>query len=228
MQTILAQKFHYLLVCKRESHPWLYDYVDHLETQGKKDVKHTIEKREWTGNFYKITTISFTNHVPLKDSHDSLFVNWCGVKVTKEEDGRQLYHNAFITNHTLTAENVATIIVSGRARWKIENENNNTLKTKGYNFEHNFGHGEQTLSLVLLTLILLSFLFHTLLDLFNAPYQRLCILLKRQFFFSGIRELTQYFYAISWDHLFMFMQEARTRQFTLPTTPFAALPSSSP
>jgi hypothetical protein len=32
-------------------------------------------------------------------------------------------------------------VAAGRARWKVENENNNTLKTKGYHLEHNYGHG---------------------------------------------------------------------------------------
>ena len=32
--------------------------------------------------------------------------------------------------------NVAEVVEAGRSRWKIENENNNTLKTKGYHFEH--------------------------------------------------------------------------------------------
>ena len=228
MQTMQSQGFHYLLVCKRESHTWLYDWVDHLEISEKVGMKRILVKREWTGNFHKITTIQYANHVPLKDSKDSLFVNWCEVEVTKEEDGSMLYHNAFITNHTITSENVSAIVVSGRTRWKIENENNNTLKTKGYHFEHNFGHGKQTLSLVLLTLILLAFLFHTILDLFCIAYQKLCTQLRRQFFFNGIRELTQYFYVISWDHLFTFMWEARTHQFTLPASPFATLPSSPP
>ena len=35
-----------------------------------------------------------------------------------------------------------------RARWKIENETFNTLKNQGYHFEHNYGHGEQHLSVV--------------------------------------------------------------------------------
>lgn len=47
---------------------------------------------------------------------------------------------------------------------KIENENNNTLKTKGYHFEHNFGHGKQHLSNLFATMILLAFLVHTTLD----------------------------------------------------------------
>jgi hypothetical protein len=39
----------------------------------------------------------------------------------------------------------------GRARWKVENENNNTLKTKGYSLTHNFGHGKHYLSALLAT-----------------------------------------------------------------------------
>ena len=58
----------------------------------------------------------------------------------------------------------------GRARWKIENENNNVLKTKGYHFEHNFGHGKTYLSATLLSLNLLAFLFHTVLEWSDAPY----------------------------------------------------------
>jgi hypothetical protein len=54
---------------------------------------------------------------------------------------------------------------AGRGRWKIENENNNVLKTKGSHVEHNFGHGQQYLAAVMLSLNLLAFLFHTVLDL---------------------------------------------------------------
>ena len=44
----------------------------------------------------------------------------------------------------------------GRARWKIENETFNTLKNQGYHFEHNFGHGEKNLSVVLLLAFLVD------------------------------------------------------------------------
>lgn len=47
---------------------------------------------------------------------------------------------------------------AGRARWKIENETFNTLKNQGYNFEHNYGHGEQYLATVLAMLMMLAFL----------------------------------------------------------------------
>ena len=47
---------------------------------------------------------------------------------------------------TANRGNVAAMVAAGRARWKIENEAFNTLKTKGYNLEHNFGHGERHLA----------------------------------------------------------------------------------
>ena len=43
----------------------------------------------------------------------------------------------------------------------IENETFNVLKTNGYNLEHNFGHGKETLASVLVVLNLLAFAFHT-------------------------------------------------------------------
>ena len=63
--------------------------------------------------------------------------------------------NSCITNHRLSADNIAAVAQAGRGRWKSENENNNVLKTKGYYLEHNCGHGQQYLSAFLLSLNLL-------------------------------------------------------------------------
>jgi len=51
------------------------------------------------------------------------------------------------TDHRLTEGNVQDIVKAGHCRWKVEHEN--ILKTQGYRFEHNFGHGNQYLALVL-------------------------------------------------------------------------------
>ena len=40
----------------------------------------------------------------------------------------------------------------------MENETFNTLKNQGYQFEHNFGHGKQNLSVVMSMLMMLAFL----------------------------------------------------------------------
>ena len=106
----------------------------------------------------------------------------------------------------LTATNVAAIVASGRARWKIENENNNTLKTKGYNLEHNFGHGQEHLSSLLATMNLLAFAMHGLLDHCDDNYRLIRrALVTRQTFFEHIRALTHYHGFQSWAALLDFM-----------------------
>jgi hypothetical protein len=121
-------------------------------------------------------------------------------------DGKVVYRNSFATNHTVTDQTVADIVLAGRTRWKVENENNNTLKTKGYNLEHNFGHGKQHLSSFLATLNILSLLFHTLLELLDENYKVLrAHLPTRKTFFDDLRALTRYLCFDTWDHLLTFM-----------------------
>ena len=118
----------------------------------------------------------------------------------------ELYYNTFITNHRLSAENAAQVAQAGRGRWKIENENNNVLKTKGYHLEHNFGHGKQYLATTMLSLNLLAFLFHTVLEWSDASYALLRqVLVRRQTFFEDMRALTRYMVFESWYHLMDFM-----------------------
>ena len=70
----------------------------------------------------------------------------------------QVQHFSWVTDLRVSTRNVYKLMRGGRARWKIENETFNTLKNQGYNFEHNYGHGEQNLSVVFATLMLLAFL----------------------------------------------------------------------
>ena len=93
-----------------------------------------------------------------------------------------------------------------RARWKIENENNNVLKTKGYHLEHNFGHGQEHLSSLLATLNLLAFALHTFLELADADYQLIRVTVgARRTFFEHLRALTTYLHFENWTRLMDFM-----------------------
>ena len=95
---------------------------------------------------------------------------------------------------------------ASRGRWKIENENNNVLKTKGYHLEHNFGHGQQYLAALMLSLNLLAFLFHTVLEWSDDKYALLRqVLARRQTFFNDIQAFMRYMVFASWDHLINFM-----------------------
>jgi hypothetical protein len=85
------------------------------------------------------------------------------------------------------------------------NENHNVLKTKGYNLEHNFGHGQKHLSSILLSLNLLAFLFHTVLHLLDSSYQKIRKRVTRKGFFQDILALTKYILFDGWQHLIDFM-----------------------
>lgn len=199
-QQLLDQQFHFILVCRPESHTTLYEHLEGIDLP-------TLTTKRWTGKLEETYTYRYLNGVPLKDSDDALLVNWCEITVSRSDD-KVTYKNSFATSHTLTHDNVAEVILAGRARWKVENENNNTLKTKGYHLEHNFGHGKQRLSSLLATLNILSLLFHTLLELLDQKYELLrSHLPTRKTFFDDLRALTRYMYFDSWDHLLTFMLE---------------------
>ncbi len=79
--------------------------------------------------------------------------------------------------------------------------------------EHNFGHGNEHLSNLLLTFNLIAFLFHTVLESFDKRYALLRKSLRRlQTFFEDIRAFTRYWCFDSWDDLLLFM----LRGFKLP------------
>jgi hypothetical protein len=77
-----------------------------------------------------------------------------------------------VTDFTVLPETVAAIVGIGRSRWKIENEQFNVQKNHGYELEHNYGHGQQTLAMVFYLLNLLAFLAHKLLEFGDRLYQQ--------------------------------------------------------
>jgi len=128
------------------------------------------------------------------------------VTVINEKTQKIIYRNNWITNHKITENNVEEIVKAGRSRWKVENEGNNVLKNHGYNLEHNFGHGHNHLCEFLLSLNLLAFLFHTVLDLVNYTYQKVRDLLAtRTNFFNDIRTLLNFIWFKNWSELFLFI-----------------------
>jgi hypothetical protein len=202
--SLLDKGFNFILICKPDSHKTLYEWVELLE---EGIDRHTVTVTRWNGKTREVYTYRYANDVPLRDSDDALRVNWVELTITTKE-GKVLYHNAFVTNHKITDKNVENIVLCGRTRWKVENENNNTLKTKGYNLGHNYGHGEKNLSSLLATFIILAFLFHTVLDFMDGKYRLLRKKLSaRKTFFNDIRSLTRYICFNSWDHLMNFMIE---------------------
>jgi hypothetical protein len=201
----MAQGCHFVLVCKPDSHAYLYESVSFMRANG---LVETHAERKWNGTFGEISHYQFISQLPLNGQADSPKVNWVQIEVRREDTDALLYKNAFVTDLELTVENIEEIVHVGRARWKVENENNNILKNHGYHLEHNFGHGSQHLSSILLSLNLLAFLFHTLADLLDERYRKIReIIGKRTKFFMHIEVLMNYHIFESWDELFAFMLE---------------------
>jgi len=193
----------FIFVCKPDSHPTLYQWLASLERVGGLESK---QERHWNGRHGEIWAYRFVNQIPLRAGEDAMLVNWLELTITHEVTGKQLYHNAWITNHWVTLKNVARLAKMGRTRWKVENENINVLKTKGYNLEHNFGHGQSHLSNVFFSLNILAFLTHTAQHLLNNAYRLLRdTLAVRRTFFNDLKALTRYMIFDSWDSLFAFM-----------------------
>jgi hypothetical protein len=203
IQALKIKQLHFILVCKPDSHVALYEMVAFLTANG---VLATYQKRRWNGRFGEIYTYRYANQLPVRGDQEAVEVNWCELTITREDTGEQLYKNAFCTDFSILETTVEAIVDNGRTRWKVENENNNVLKTKGYHLEHNFGHGSQHLASLLLTLNLLAFLFHTVLDLVDEKYRLIRQELhSRRRFFQDMETLLRYFIFPSWEDVLQFM-----------------------
>lgn len=203
-EQVLAAGWNFIFVCKPSSHKTLYEWLEGLEKTG---AVHTLVRQRRQGQRPERDTYRFASQLPLRDGGDALEVNWCELTTT-DANGKVLYRNAFASNHPIDARNVEAMVQAGRTRWKVENENNNTLKTKGYHLTHNFGHGKRYLSATLATLNLLAFLLHTVLDRMDSKYQLIRAKLpSRKMFFQHIQALTCYHCFESFDALLDFMMK---------------------
>ena len=204
VKQLISTKYNFILTCKPSSHKYLTEWVSFADP--KEDLNEFVIRR-WSGKERLFYRYRFANGVPLKEGKNAVLVNWAELSIVDKE-GNVRKRFSFATNHTITRDNVVALIDAGRARWKIENEHNNNLKTKGYNLEHNFGHGKENLSNLLLTMNLLAFLFHTLLEFFDKRYALIRKTLpRRKTFFEDLRALTRYVLHNSWDDLMRFMIE---------------------
>jgi hypothetical protein len=70
--------------------------------------------------------------MPLRGGAEAITVNWLEIEIT-DSRGTIAYRNSFVTDLPVHRDNIPELAACLRARWKIENETSNALKTKGYN-----------------------------------------------------------------------------------------------
>ena len=86
------------------------------------------------------------------------------------------------------------------------------LKTQGYNLEHNFGHGKQTLSSLLVSLNLLAFAFHTVANLCVRAWSTAVAARGAKYrFFEHLRTITAYIVFPSWQALLEAITDPKAR-----------------
>lgn len=158
IELIKSLNMSFILGVKPDGNKSLFDWVklgcETIEETDEKDIIHR----------YKIF-----NGAPLNDTYCDLKVNF--LEYQEIHPGGKIQTFSWVTDFFLTKDNVKLIMKGGRARWKIENETFNTLKNQGYNFEHNYGHGNKHLCSVFTMLMLLSFLIDQAQELCCALYK---------------------------------------------------------
>ena len=163
IETLHAYGLRYLLGVKEGDHAYLFQQVQAAEHAGRVT---SYERHDRAAGV--IHRFRFVNDVPLNAANTGVRVNFLEYW---EQGADKVQHFSWVTDLRVSIRNVYHLMRGGRARWKIENETFNTLKNQGYHFEHNYGHGEQYLSVVFATMMMLAFLVDQAQQLCCALFQ---------------------------------------------------------
>jgi len=163
IETLHDHDLHYILGVKEGDHAFLFTQVQAAEHAGR--VTHYERHDRAAGLVHRFR---FVTDVPLNESNTDVRVNFIEYW---EIGADKVQHFSWVTDVRVSKRNVFHLMRGGRARWKIENETFNTLKNQGYNFEHNYGHGQQNLSVVFAMLMMLAFLVDQTQQLCCALFQ---------------------------------------------------------
>jgi len=153
LNQVLAYDWDFLLTIKEGNQPFPFEQFKKLIKTKKateiKKVNHSKNRKQ---------IYQYANGLILNKDNPDLKVNFLRYQEIDLQTGEILKEFNWITSIEISNKNVKKIVLTGRSRWKIENETFNTLKNQGYAFEHNFGHGKEYLADNFAILMLLAFL----------------------------------------------------------------------
>jgi Transposase DDE domain len=164
IRDLMNSRVHFILGVKEGDHQYLFeDFDQRVEAEQVEAVHEEDASGAWR-------SWMFVNGVSINESNQEVVVN---LLVYAELDAEGKIHTwAWVTDLTLTAENVKQVARGGRTRWRIENETFNTLKNQGYHFAHNYGHGYEHLGEVFAWLMMLAFLIDQVQQKCNPLFQK--------------------------------------------------------
>jgi hypothetical protein len=159
IRELQGNQFDYILNVKPDSHKTLFAQIEGKRQRNelKNIKKHKIVENGITHEF------EYVNNVLLCNAAPDVRVNFIQYRQTDKQGKTTTF--TWITNIVLAANKLFNIMRAGRARWKIENETFNTLKNLGYEFEHNYGHGNDHLSTMFAYLMLYAFYLDQLIQI---------------------------------------------------------------
>ena len=149
VRDLQAARCHFLLGVKPGDHAHLFEQVYRRVEAEETEVFDETEPRTGKQRHYV-----FVDDLSLNETNPEVRVNFLRCM---ESDAQTEHEWAWVTDLNLTAASFGKGGRGGRARWHIENETFNTLKNQGYHFEHNYGHGEKNLAVVMALLMMLAF-----------------------------------------------------------------------
>ena len=161
IRKLRERRTRFILGAKPGNHTALFDElesnsrVQHWESTGGDGTHHCFRVLE---------------RIALNKTNEDLEVNVLECWATKPNGKRQ--HFFWVTDLPVNRDTAMKIMLAGRARRRIENETFNTLKHQGYNLALNFGHGDNHLSTVFASLMMLAFLI-------DPVEQRCCGLFRK-------------------------------------------------
>ena len=198
---INSMGYKYIITVK-SNNKHIFSQVNALEN----DEKVTHIETKHNGFSYKFR---FVNSIQLNQSNPNILVNF--IEVWETDKKGKVKHFSWITDIELTQHNLLLVMRGGRARWKIENETFNTLKNQGYNFEHNYGHGNKNLANVLMMLMFLAFQIDQINELASSLFQTtLKVTGSRISLWEDIRSIFKFFHIDSWKQMYKMLVAEQT------------------
>jgi len=196
VEQLLHLRQHFVLVAKPNSHPTLLAAVTAAEGTEQSQTGQWTEgngARQRTSTYLCVRQVPLALESPVRVTYLEVWEH--GAK------GELLYHNSWITDLDVVAANVAVVAQVGRTRWKIENEQFNVHKNHGYELTHNYGHGQQYLSMVFYLLNLLAYVTPAVLALGDRLSQRCRAQESRRELWNALRTVVNAFLVTSWSAL---------------------------
>jgi Transposase DDE domain len=193
IETLHAHGLHYILGVKEGDHAYLFQQVQAAEHAGRVTYYERHDRAAGVVHRFR-----FVNDMPLNAARTDVRVHFIEYWEVGDDKSQ---HFSWVTDLRVSKRNVYHLMRGGRARWKIENETFNTLKNQGYNFEHNYGHGEDNLSVVFAMLMMLAFLVDQTQQLGCALFQAVWTKLGSK------RRLWERMRALFYDYAFASMRQ---------------------